>query len=452
VQEYLTSLGWPEPIRVDSGNGYHLLYRGDRCNPSSAAWVYILKLLAKTFNTEGAKVDTSVGNASRISRLPGTWNRKGPNAPDRPHRLAHVLTYPAKWVPVEHGPMVHRLAASGGFTLAADRPASDRPGIVTDDITIRAFIDEYPGQLHLASEPQDRGDMMVYPLLECPFVARAHRGAVGKSSIVLRSDGKPGYSCFSDDCSDHTFRKLLSLLRDKTGRWSKAFPRREVELTDANYMAMGMDPLCLLADREESLKQASEFQYDQQTWVALNSPELGELSLGTDPAEWGLTFADLREPFYDFAINELRGAEDAEECKRLESEFCSIIDRCDIKTMGESLGKDNLFLISRDLQRADHVGGDAMPGKEYKVRRLAGNRILSVLELKKNCGSVNKKSGMPRVLTHRGHARRPPNGRLTRPTGRPSGYELYVFRLLRVGCSCGRSYGAASNTHYISKG
>jgi hypothetical protein len=74
-------------------------------------------------------------------------------------------------------------------------------------------------------------------------------------------------------CSKHTFGKLLTLLRDKTGRWSKAFPRREVELTDDHYMAMGMDPLCMLADRGERLKESSEFRYDQQAWNALNTPE-----------------------------------------------------------------------------------------------------------------------------------------------------------------------------------
>jgi hypothetical protein len=53
-----------------------------------------LKTLAKEFDDPAAEVDSVVHNASRICRLPGTTNRKGPNTPERPWRVATVLDLP----------------------------------------------------------------------------------------------------------------------------------------------------------------------------------------------------------------------------------------------------------------------------------------------------------------------------------------------------------------------
>lgn len=86
--------GFPNPkLIIDSGNGYHLLWRCDMENtPESTQAVRdFLQTLNTNFGTADADVDTSVHNASRISKLPGTWARKGPNSQDRPHRMSKVL-------------------------------------------------------------------------------------------------------------------------------------------------------------------------------------------------------------------------------------------------------------------------------------------------------------------------------------------------------------------------
>jgi hypothetical protein len=98
VHEYLTSLGWPEPVIVDSGSGYHLLYRGDRGAPTSLYWEHALEVLSKIFDTDGAHIDQSIHNAGRISRLPGFLNQKGEETATRRHRVAFVYSYPEKWV------------------------------------------------------------------------------------------------------------------------------------------------------------------------------------------------------------------------------------------------------------------------------------------------------------------------------------------------------------------
>jgi hypothetical protein len=105
VLEYLSAQGWPAPIMIDSGNGWHLLYRIDL--PNDALSQQILKsflyALAEKFTSDAGIIDRSTHDAPRVSKLPGTVARKGPDTPDRPHRLCRIVYEPEQLevVPVE---------------------------------------------------------------------------------------------------------------------------------------------------------------------------------------------------------------------------------------------------------------------------------------------------------------------------------------------------------------
>lgn len=88
--------GWPAPVTIDSGNGYHCLYRIDLPNDEESLELVggVLRALESRHNRDGAKVDQTVKNAARIAGLPGTWNRKGENTPDRPWRMRRLLHVP----------------------------------------------------------------------------------------------------------------------------------------------------------------------------------------------------------------------------------------------------------------------------------------------------------------------------------------------------------------------
>lgn len=94
VSEYLSGRGWGDPMQVMSGNGYHLYYnlRAVPNTPEAKSFCEsVLKSLAAKFNTPEAKIDVSVFNASRITKVPGTVMRKGDESAERPHRMAVVL-------------------------------------------------------------------------------------------------------------------------------------------------------------------------------------------------------------------------------------------------------------------------------------------------------------------------------------------------------------------------
>ena len=96
VQSYLSDIGFPAPIQVDSGNGYHLYYRVDLPNDDASRDLVrdFLKLLDNTFSCEKGKIGSECFDSRRISRIPGTWSRRGTASKDRPYRQSRIVYSP----------------------------------------------------------------------------------------------------------------------------------------------------------------------------------------------------------------------------------------------------------------------------------------------------------------------------------------------------------------------
>ena len=113
VKDYLKAQGWPAPLMADSGNGFHLLYPLDLPNDQQSKELTkgVLDVLASMFDDEKVKIDTAVHNASRITRLYGTMNRKGEDlTPDHPHRRSNMAgsDLPGGPIRLEPAPVVTR--------------------------------------------------------------------------------------------------------------------------------------------------------------------------------------------------------------------------------------------------------------------------------------------------------------------------------------------------------
>ena len=94
VSEYLHERWCITPHKTMSGNGIHLYVPLDNIanDPASkTSCQRLLIALAKKFNTGTIRVDTSVYNASRITKVLGTIARKGTATAERPFRMAHAL-------------------------------------------------------------------------------------------------------------------------------------------------------------------------------------------------------------------------------------------------------------------------------------------------------------------------------------------------------------------------
>ncbi len=125
IAAWLGEQGFPAPVKADSGNGAHLLYRIDLSNDEAATGLVkgCLATLDALFSNEQVTVDTANYNAARIWKLYGTVSRKGDNTAERPHRRARLLAVPDELavVPAE------RLTHLAGL-LPKDEPPAPKKG------------------------------------------------------------------------------------------------------------------------------------------------------------------------------------------------------------------------------------------------------------------------------------------------------------------------------------
>jgi hypothetical protein len=129
VRAWLADFGWPEPVVIDSGNGWHLLYRLDLPNDDLGRALVraVLKAAADRWDGDRGSVGKECHDARRIAKLPGTWARKGPDTDDRPHRLARLVLVP-EVVAVVTPDLLQR---AGGTTPRAATPQPNSPSPVT---------------------------------------------------------------------------------------------------------------------------------------------------------------------------------------------------------------------------------------------------------------------------------------------------------------------------------
>lgn len=92
VTTALEADGWPAPTIVDSGNGYHCHYAIDLPAADGGLVAGFLKGISERFSTPAVDIDTKVGNASRICKVPGTIASKGENTDERPHRTSFLIS------------------------------------------------------------------------------------------------------------------------------------------------------------------------------------------------------------------------------------------------------------------------------------------------------------------------------------------------------------------------
>ena len=209
IRAHLTAAGWPGCVLVMAGNGWHLLYRIDLPNDEASRDLIkrLLERLSQQFNSGGVEVDTSVFNASRISKVPGTWVCKGDDLPDRPHRQSRIEDQPGELQVVD----VALLEASAGPAPPAKSPSSSYRGNGRADFDVEEWMARY-GIAVRKCKPFAGGtlwELEVCPfnpehILGEPFVARDASGVLSggcqhatclfKSWHDLRELKEPGYA------------------------------------------------------------------------------------------------------------------------------------------------------------------------------------------------------------------------------------------------------------------
>lgn len=188
IYKYLEEFGFSKPVVALSGNGMHLLYRIDLDNDSESTTLIKQCLLAldMMFSDGKVKIDTSVYNASRITKLYGTMASKGQSTLERPHRLSKILNIPEnlKETPTD---ILARLA----MKVPAPPPKPAYKG-QQSDFDMETWLDSHNVAVK-AVEPYQGG--LRYKLQECPFDP-SHQDA----AVFVLPNGARGFSCFHNSC------------------------------------------------------------------------------------------------------------------------------------------------------------------------------------------------------------------------------------------------------------
>lgn len=219
IRDGLSSLGWPDPIMTDSGNGAQLMYRIDLPADDGELVRRVIGEIAKA-SSEQVAIDTSVHNPARIWRLPGTMNCKGDSIPERPHRMARILEEPQDIVLVSREQMQDIVSHQSEDTQT-DLP-DDEWKHTMPVFDLDSWITQYCPELG-SPQPWKGGRKWIFPV--CPFnEAHANKSAV----LIQEPSGAVAFKCHHNGCSGNDWRALREL------REPGCYDRREEANSDVD--------------------------------------------------------------------------------------------------------------------------------------------------------------------------------------------------------------------------
>jgi hypothetical protein len=199
---FLRDIGFNAPICCDSGNGYHLLYKINLPNDNQSKELLqkLLQVLDLYFTNPKAEIDKSVFNASRITKLYGTFARKGKNTEERPHRESLIKSAPEqiKVTPVD---LLKRVADL--------LPAKEQPTF-SNNYGKQAFsLDKFISDHGISVKSKDSYGGGVRYNLECCLFDSSHKGK--DACLFQLPNGAIGYKCLHNSCSSYKWQDVRRL-------------------------------------------------------------------------------------------------------------------------------------------------------------------------------------------------------------------------------------------------
>lgn len=203
IKEYLRDFGWSYPVICDSGNGYHLLYKVALENNSENTELITkcLDYLSLRFTDEFLDVDKKVFNASRITKLYGTFARKGADTSERPHRQSKIIQIPSEIKPTPKV-LIEKLAN----LIPEPEKANYYNNYGSNKVNMQDFINKHNIKINKQYTTLDGTKR--YILEECPFDS-SHTAP--DSMLIEMSNGALGFFCFHNSCSNHHWREFRQL-------------------------------------------------------------------------------------------------------------------------------------------------------------------------------------------------------------------------------------------------
>ncbi len=222
IYTYLKSLGFPEPLFARSGNGSHLLYAYDaRVNHESNVTVqHFLKSLLLQFGPDSAAqsdideairpdIDTTVGNASRLTKIYGTMTRnklKFETLDTQPARRSFWEYIPREVVPVNDSLLlsviqVYRLSVEYRSECSIQILSPSNAWMYSPD-GVQSWLNTHG----IKFVPRHDSAEFSRWIIDCPFNP-SHKG----EGAVLWYNGRMVYRCHHNSCADHRWTEFRAL-------------------------------------------------------------------------------------------------------------------------------------------------------------------------------------------------------------------------------------------------
>lgn len=229
ISSFLSEIfGFPAPVKADSGNGGHLLYRIDLPNDKASTDLIqsLLNGLNGAFTDEKIKVDTTVYNPARISKLYGTVARKGDDTPNRPHRKSRILEMPDE-IEIVSPEKLHAVVSALAPPPPTPAPqTTQKTGSGDDGFTLDKWLSQWGTALPTYhAKPKESFWRSFYVFDVCPWDPShtnrsAFMGQMISGPIIAR--------CHHDGCAGNQFRELRAVAGD-TGHRISAERRTNTE-------------------------------------------------------------------------------------------------------------------------------------------------------------------------------------------------------------------------------
>lgn len=198
VVDWLSSIGWPEPLRAESGNGAHLMYRVDEPNDDLARidFEMALKMIASVWSDQSTEVDVTVFNASRVWKVYGTVSRKGSDTAERPHRVANITKVPAEIVCVSRA-LIENIARP--LRDAKSDEFKDMTGEFIGDMV--KWLADRGQTVTSGPRPMFGNEGQKWTISKCPFDGNH------KDPMVGLVNNRPVFRCLHNSCSAYRWKE-----------------------------------------------------------------------------------------------------------------------------------------------------------------------------------------------------------------------------------------------------